>query len=788
MSLINIKAPGAGSLSNVTGKKYWRSLNELADTPEFHQWVHQEFPANATEMLDGSSRRTVLKLMAASFGLAGLAACGRPVEHLFPNSTGTEADNYLPGEPFHFATVMSLGGHVTGLLVETHDGRPTKIEGNPDHPHSLGAATAIQQALVLGMYDPDRSAKVLQGGKESTWPALEGAVQKLSLGDGTGLRFLSGFVSSPSLDSLRADVLKKFPKAKWVEYEALSRDNELAGTSMAFGQPLYTHPAFDKAKVVVALDHDFLNLDAPAPYFTAAFSKRRKVGSEEDLDKMNRLYAVESQFSLTGANADHRLRMKGSDVRQFAADLASALGAMPGLNVVGNGGADKRAKFLAAVVKDLKSAGAEALVVAGPRQPASVHALAALINEKLGSACVGYTKPVIDKTNSGVDALKTLTGEMAAGQVSTLVVLGGNPVYSAPADLQFAVALSKVANSIHLGAEDDETAAAASWHIPQAHVLESWGDEATSDGLAAIQQPMIEPMYGGKTPLEIVSWVTTGKFTKSHDLVKKNWLAQFSGDKDQAWRKALHDGVVVSAKTADPVKASVDSKKLAAALAAETKVAGTGIEVGFYPSSATWDGRFANNGWLQEAPDPISKLVWGNAAMVSPKMARDQKLTDGDVISLTRGNFKMEATVMVQPGHSDDTVSIALGYGRQMCGRVGKDVGANANLIRTSDGMYFAPGFAIAATGKRETLASTQERGAIDDQRGEPEPPSAGTRDFDRRVQEEPEIDRGNVGGSRDPLHLSGSNLQDGQPVGHGDRLDVLHRLQRLRAGLRGGK
>ncbi|MEO8050807.1 MAG: TAT-variant-translocated molybdopterin oxidoreductase [Acidobacteriota bacterium] len=719
MSLINIQAPKG------TGKKYWRSLNELADTAEFREWVHHEFPANATEMLDGNSRRTVLKLMAASFGLAGLAACGRPVEHILPNSAGTDADIYLPGEPFHFATVMSIGGHTTGLLVETHDGRPTKVEGNPDHPHSLGAATAMQQALVLGMYDPDRSAKVLQGGKESTWPALEAAVQKLSLGNGTGLRFLSGFVSSPSLASLRADVLKKFPNAKWVEYEPMSRDNELAGTNMAFGQPLYAQPAFEKAKVVVSLDYDFLNLDAPTPYFTSAFSKRRKVAAEEDLDKMNRLYTVESQFSLTGANADHRLRMKGSDVRQFASDLAAALGAMPGLNVVGNGGADKRAKFLAAVVKDLKAAGSEALVVAGPRQPASLQALAALINEKLGSQCMSYTKPAIDKSNSGVDALKTLQGEMSAGQVSTLVVLGGNPVYSAPADLQFAVALSKVATSIHLGAEDDETAAAATWHIPQAHVLESWGDEATSEGLAAIQQPMIEPMYGGKTPLEIVSWVTTGKFTKSHDIVKKFWLDQITstknqGDKEQTWRKALHDGVVASSKAVDPVKVSVDAKKLATALAAEAHAAGTGIEVGFYPSSSTWDGRFANNGWLQEAPDPISKLVWGNAAMISPKMARDQKLTDGDVVSLSKGNFKMEATVMIQPGHSDDTVSIALGFGREKCGRVGKDVGSNANLIRTSDAFYFAPGYTLAATGKRETLATTQERGSGDQQHDRP--------------------------------------------------------------------
>ena len=714
-SLISIQTP------NVTGKKYWRSLNELADTSEFRAWVHHEFPANATEMLSGDSRRTVLKLMAASFGLAGLAACGRPVEHIYPNAVGTEADNYAPGEPFFYSTVMSMGGHVTGLMVETHDGRPTKIEGNPDHPHSFGAATAIQQATVLGMYDPDRSAKVLKGGKESDWKSLEAAVSGLQLSDGTGLRFLSTFISSPTLASLRADAMKKFPNAKWVEYEPFGRDNELAGTAMAYGQPLYVHPKWDKAKVIVSLDFDFLGLDAPTPFFTRAYAMGRRVSSEEDLDKMNRLYTVESQFSLTGANADHRLRLQGSAVKQFAADLASAIGAMPGLNVINTG--DKRGKFLTALVKDLKAAGAQALVVAGPRQPASVQALAALINEKLGSAAVTYTKPVIDKTSSGVGALKSLTGEMTAGQVSTLVILGGNPVYSAPADLQFGAALSKVKNSIHLGQEVDETATAAAWHLPEAHFLESWGDEASSEGAAAIQQPMIEPMYGGKTAAELVSWIVTAKFTKSHDIVKAYW-----GAKDDTWRKALHDGVVAASKTVDPIKVAVDVKKLAAAIAAEPKSAvtagaATGIEVGFYPSSSTWDGRFANNGWLQEAPDPISKLVWGNAAMISPQTARDQKLTDGDVISLTRGNLKMEVPVMIQPGHADNAISIAIGYGREKCGRVGQGIGANANLIRSSglnDGFYFAQGFALTATGKREVLATTQERGTGENQQGRP--------------------------------------------------------------------
>ena len=398
-----------------------------------------------------------------------------------------------------------MGGHVTGLLAETHDGRPTKIEGNPDHAHSLGAATAFEQATVLGVYDPDRSARVLQGGKEASWADYDGAVAKLGLGDGSGLRFLSETVTSPSLADLRTQALKKFPKAKWVEYDPISRDNELAGTAMAFGQQLYVHPHFDQASVILALDFDFLGLDSPSPFMTKLFSKGRRIESEEDLDKMNRLYAVESQFSITGATADHRLRMKGSDVRQFALDLAAALGAMPGLNVVNNGGGDKRAKFLAVLAKDLKAAGPKAMVTAGPRQPAAVQAIVALINEKLGSSCVTYTKPVIDKANSGVDALKALTGEMSAGQVTTLFILGGNPAYTAPADLQFAAALAKVQNSIHLGLEDDETAAAVKWHLPEAHYLEAWGDQATSEGLGAIQQPMIEPLYQGRTAAEIVA-------------------------------------------------------------------------------------------------------------------------------------------------------------------------------------------------------------------------------------------------------------------------------------------
>jgi MoCo/4Fe-4S cofactor protein with predicted Tat translocation signal len=716
MSLISIKA----SAPAVTGPKYWRSLNQLSDTPEFRQWVEREFPANATELLDGNSRRTVLKMMAASFGLAGLAACSRPVEHIFPNSKGLE--NYIPGQSYFYTTVMTLAGQVAGLLVETHDGRPTKIEGNPDHPASRGAATALAQASILNLYDPDRSSRVLQGGMESSWEQFEAFVKALQLGDGAGLRFLSQSVASPSLMALRADTLKKFPKAKWIEYESFQRTAGPAGAMLAFGQVVTPQTKFDKAKVILGLDSDFLGLDWQTPLPTKQYASRRRVASEEDLEKMNRLYSVESQFSLTGLNADHRLRLKGSEIKQFAVDLAAALGAVPGLNVVGNGGG-RRAQFLAAVVKDLKAAGPDALVITSPRQPPIVHALAFLMNQSLGSLgnTIEFTKSATeDRLDAGPDALKALAAEMAAGQVSTLVVLGGNPVYSAPADVQFGAALSKVANSIHLGLDEDETAASVKWHLPEAHYLESWGDGATASGVAAIQQPMIAPIFGGRTAAEIVALVSGSAVTKAHDIVKNYWTAQWpAASRELTWKKTLNDGVIASAKPADTVKVTADAKKIAAAVAAEPKAAGGGIEVAFVPSAQMWDGRYANNPWMQEAPDPLTKLTWGNAALISPVTAAAKNLQDGDIVTLQGAGLKLEIAVMIQPGQADDAVTVTLGYGRERCGRVGKGVGYNANLIRTTAGFWYGQGFELSSTGNRlsgsDRLSTTQEHGTIGD-------------------------------------------------------------------------
>jgi len=711
MSLVSIKSVAA---SGSTGPKYWRSLDQLAGTPQFQEWVEREFPANASELLDSNSRRTVLKLMAASFGLAGLAACRRPVAHVLPNSKGV--DDYVPGQSYFYSTVISMGNHVHGLLVETHDGRPTKVEGNPDHPTSHGAATALAQGSLLNLYDPDRSSKVLEGGKESSWQKFEAYVKTLPLSDGSGLRFLSEAITSPSLAALRSAALAKFPKAKWIEYEAFARDNERLGCELALGVPGYARAKYDNAKVVVSLDSDFLGLDIPAPLATKLYSKRRRVSSDEDLENMSRLYAVESQFSLTGMNADHRLRLKGAEVKQFAADLASAIGALPGaLNVVQNA-TDRRSKFLAAVVKDLKSAGKEGLVVAGPRQPAIVHALAHAINSSLGSIGTTVEFPKIwsdGKAQSGNEALKSLANEMNAGQVSTLLILGGNPVYTAPADVQFSNALAKVANSIHLGLDEDETAAAAKWHVPEAHFLESWGDAATVFGAAAIQQPLIEPMFGGRTSSEVLALVIDNKDKKAYDIVRNYWTSQWpAATREASWKKALNDGILPS-PPAETLKASVDAKKIAAAWAAEPKTTVSGLEIAFVPSSSVWDGKYANNGWMQEAPDPMTKLVWGNAVLISPKTAKDKGITNGDVVNLSKGGLTVKGAAWVQPGQADDSVTIAIGYGRSKCGHVGKDVGFNANLIRTADGFWYSDGFSITPTGEREILASTQEHGAL---------------------------------------------------------------------------
>ncbi|HEY3740913.1 MAG TPA: TAT-variant-translocated molybdopterin oxidoreductase, partial [Bryobacteraceae bacterium] len=725
-----------------TGKKYWRSLGELYNKPEFKEWVEKEFPGGA-EMLESGSRRNVLKLMAASFGLAGLTACRRPVEKILPASHGIEDNN--PGQAYFYSSAFTLSGVSQGVLVEVNDGRPTKIEGNPDHPYSKGAASGLAQASILNLYDPDRSKEVLESGKSSTWEKFGAAWKSKAstLGGGDKLRILSTTVASPTLASVRTALIAKYPKAKWVEYEPVNFTQAKQGAAMAFGPGIEAHPQYDKAKVILSLDCDFLGEDNPTTLAIRQFSDGRRV--KENLEDMNRLYVVEAQFSLTGAMADHRKRMKSGEVRAFAESLANALGAQAGLNVAGQG-----SKFLNALVKDLKANQGTSLVVAGARQPAAVHALAYAINSTLGN--LGTTMLLTKSGDAVVDQvgdLKALTAELNAGAVDTLVILGGNPVYTAPADLRFVDAIKKAATTIHLAFDVNETSKLAAWHLPEAYYLETWGDGRAPDGTVSIQQPMIDPLYGGKSALELAALMaglkpepppapkvetTVAPATpavapappppppvtpRGYDLVRNYWKSNFASAKsanpENTWRETLHSGVVANSRYAE-AKATVDSKRVAAAIASDAKpAAGSGFEVSFYPSASMYDGSFANNGWLMECPDPMTKIIWGNAAMLSPATAKEMGVADDDEIKITVNGQTLLAAARMQPGLADKTIAITLGYGRTASGRIGQEVGYNAYLLRTTNGFWFAEGATVEKTGATHVVGSTQEHNRMEE-------------------------------------------------------------------------
>ncbi|MDX2150953.1 MAG: TAT-variant-translocated molybdopterin oxidoreductase [Bryobacteraceae bacterium] len=687
---------------NSEPRKYWRSLDELANTPKFRDWLHREFPESASELVDDKSRRTMLKLMAASFGLAGLTACRRPEQKILPQSKGIE--DYIPGKPQFYATAYTQGGVASGLLVECHDGRPTKIEGNPRHGYSLGSASAFAQASLLNLYDPDRAKYPMKEGVRMKWDDFTVFAQPhfAGLGQGQDLRFLVEPSSSPSLAAVKQHALSKYPGAKWIEYEPLNRDEAIAGAQIAFGQPLEVHHQFEKAEVILSLDFDFLGLDSPTILPVKQFSNARRVESKED--HMSRLYVVEPSYTVTGGMADHRLRSRAADVRTVAAELLKQLG---GLTVL-NGATTPHGRWIAAAAKDLKAHAGKSLVVAGPRQPAAVHALVALINQQLGNLgqTVTYTK-VADGWRPQLEQLKELAADLAAGRVKTLVILGGNPVYTAPTDLALADKFKQVPVSILLSEQDNETAAVVKWALPETHYLETWGDALAADGTPTVQQPMIEPLYEGKSKSELLALLTGYKDKRPYDIVRNQWFASLPGDKEKAWRKALHDGIVESAPKAAPVSATPNAQKVSEAFAA-LKPAGQGTEVNFFASAGAYDGRFSNNAWMQEAPEPMTKLTWDNAALLSPATAKQLGVESGDLLEIAVGGAKTPMPALIQPGHADNSISISLGYGRTRVGRVGNGVGHNAGAVRTSDAFWFGSG-SVAKTGRKYPLSHTQE-------------------------------------------------------------------------------
>jgi MoCo/4Fe-4S cofactor protein with predicted Tat translocation signal len=691
---------------------YWRSLSQLEDSPEFREFVEREFQDGASEMKDPVSRRSFMKLMTASAGLAGYAACRRPVEKILPYTK--QPEDLVVGRPQMYATVINVAREAIGALVETHEGRPTKVEGNPQHPASKGKTDAFMQAAVLGLYDPDRISSPFKkdaAAKWSEWDAFASShFAAFAAKKGAGLAFLSEPINSPSLLRLRAEAQKALPEAKWFTWSALNHDNEKLGTKQAFGKPMHAQHSAAKADVIVALDADVLGTEANSVVFANAFATRR----QPDGQKMSRLYAVEANYSVTGAAADHRLRVKASEVHTFARALVAEL-AKQGLALPAGvdaafasnaQGAKADAKFVSAVASDLIAAKGASIVAAGRAQPPELHALAAVLNSALGNVGNTVVYVAADETTE-TEQIKALADAAGKKQIETLVNLGVNLAYDAPADLKLADKLKSVATTVYLSQYQDETSALSSWTLPRAHVFETWGDAVAFDGTLSIQQPLVLPLFGGRSELELAAQTLGLPVTKGYELVRETLKTGFLGtDFEKAWRRALHAGVVEG--SARPAAAG-PTFVATATDATKAQAAKGDWELVFLPSASSWDGRFGNNPWLQELPDPMTKLTWDNAALISPANATKLGVKAEDKVKITTRAGSLEVVVWVQPGLADDTVALAVGYGRTGELSVAKGVGFNSFVLRSSDAQGFETGVKVEKAAGTYQLANTQD-------------------------------------------------------------------------------
>lgn len=685
---------------SATTKRYWRSLNDLGQTPEFKEIMANEFQSEPEENWTASTRRRFLQLMGASMALA-TASCRWETEKLLPVVSRTPGT--VPGTPRSFATVLSADGFAQGVMVTSYDGHPTKIEGNPGHPESLGATTAPAQAATLGLYDPDRSRGVAThaGGEqsESTMEAFQASLGSLKeSGKGEKVAILAEPSSSPSRARLKAAFLKAHPATTWVDYAPAARDAEVEGCRLAFGKAGRPFYRMSNAHIIVALDDDFLQEGPSSVRLTKEVSARRK----PDKDWMSRIYSVEANFSLTGGFADHRLPIRSSDVATFVAALRAKISGGTAPAVPGKDGE----KFLAAIVEDLQKNKGKAVITCGPNQPAEIHAHVQALNVELGALgrTVDYMPAIA--VGSGLGAVKELVGRMNAGEIEDLVILGGNPVFNMPADLEFGAALGKVARSTHLSGYRDETSIACSWHVPMAHDLEAWNDGLAADGTRSIAQPLIEPLWQGISENEMLSMLL-GANESSMDIVR-----QTAGLGDDAWHAALYEGVVAGT-AAQPLKVSIGNLP-------DLPNAQPGLELRFIPDFAIGDGRNANSGWLQELPDPMSKLTWDNAALMSFATAERLGINHESLVKLDVNGRSLEVAAYLMPGHADDSMTLAYGYGRTHAGHVAglnddfvESVGFNTYALRGTEAMHIAA-VTATATSKPYRLATTQDHFAMD--------------------------------------------------------------------------
>ncbi|MDQ3633421.1 MAG: TAT-variant-translocated molybdopterin oxidoreductase [Acidobacteriota bacterium] len=798
------------------GKKYWRSVEEFVDAPEFEEFVKYEYPAQAEEWDNSLSRRNFVKVMGASLALAGLSGCViQPAEKIVPYVT--QPEGIVPGIPLFFATAMTLSGVATGLLGRSSEGKPTKIEGHPDHPASLGATDVLAQASLLNLYDPDRSKEILNRGTPKTWQIfmqeVRAKVEENRGNGGAGIRFLTETVTSPTLIDQFKRVLQELPNAKWIQYEPVNNDNAMAGAKMAFGSPAQAVYKFDQAERILSLDADIFSKFNVR--YIKDFSKGRSLAGGKK--EMNRLYAIETTMSLTGAKADHRIAIKPSEMPEIAKAIAGALGVSgASSNYTAN------AKWITEMAKDLQASGGKSLVIAGDNQPPMVHALAFAMNNALGN--VGNTVEYIEPLRPNADKLQReqlaeLVRDIDGGAVKMLVMLNSNPVYNTPADLKLnRERLDKVPFRVHLGEHLDETGIYCHWHVSGTHYLESWGDTRAYDGTVSIVQPLIEPLYDSKSVYEVVQLFLEEDFDKktlnivqefwqkqgfnsaapTAGLTKQNSTNENAAAKNNAennaeaattatpmpqatatpsstplgnpnagnpnaestpevapqttstptqnssntavatpktfednWRKVVHDGFVPNSN------ATTKSVSAGTGFLSENAefMRGEGnLEIAILPDPTVYDGRFTNNGWLQELPKPLNKVTWENVALVSPNTAKELGINQskeqndyagGELgaafITTKGGNLQSDlleiiyqggklaetAPAWITPGQPDGVITLFMGYGRNRAGRVGNGLGYNVFAVQKSDAMWFGKG-SVNNTNVQTNVASTQ--------------------------------------------------------------------------------
>jgi MoCo/4Fe-4S cofactor protein with predicted Tat translocation signal len=681
--------------------RHWKSLEQWQNTPEFQRMTHDEFSAGAMDAPDGLSRRTFLKAFGGAVAAAGLVGCKPKISETIVPYVRQPAE-ITPGRPLYYATSMTIGGYAQGVIATSREGRPIKLDGNPDHPANLGGSDSFLQAAIYDMYDPDRSQTVLRGGVISDWDTFIGVLRARlaeKTTDGSRLAILTETVTSPTLLLQINELKKKYPRARWFSYDPLSRPNIRDGLRLATRRELMPRYDFSKAEVIVSLDCDFLFEESGHLRYARDFLDRRRIRT--GTTSMNRLYVIESTATITGTMADHRWAVRPSGVEQYARELASA---------IQSPSASKN--WTGAVAEDLRANKSHGLVLAGPAQPASVHAIVYSINSVLGNVgnAVVYDSPAEADADG---SLPELTSLMDAGVIDTLFILGGNPCYTAPADVPFATSLENFSRqsdrnlTVRFGIYDDETSSKCQWHLPQTHFLEEWSDARAYDGSVSMVQPLIAPLYDGRSPVEMLDSIRMGYLRDGYEIVREAWrLFHAQDDFETIWARSLERGIWLGTYQPNP-PATLPNPP-----APQTQSGG--FELVFRPDPSIWDGSFCNNAFLQETPKPLTKLTWDNAALISVNTAKDLGAANGDMLRITSDGRTLEIPAWILPGLPDQTVTLHLGYGRWRAGSVGNGTGFNAYSLRTRDHPWFIAGaqvqkiegaYSLAATHTHQTIA-----------------------------------------------------------------------------------